>query len=95
MPTSPLRNDVAKDFQARECDYDTVQFSKSVFEYSADVLAHSTQAGRDHRFTALGWVDLSYVLAKGKIQSLDMRDDVLSKVLRTAELPLKVIGENR
>ena len=95
MPTSPLRNDVVKDFQASGCQHDTVHFSRSVFENCADVLAHATQAGRDHRPAALDGVNLSYVLAKGKVHSFDMRDDVLSKVHRTAAPPLKVIGENR
>ena len=95
MPTSPLRNDVVKDFQASGCQHDTVHFSRSVFQNCAGVLAHATQVGRGHRPAELDGVNLSYVLAKGKVQSFDMWDDVLSKVHRTAELASKVIGVNR
>jgi hypothetical protein len=38
-------NDVINDFQARDWGHDAVQFSKSVFDNFADVLAHATQAG--------------------------------------------------
>lgn len=40
-------NDVIKDFKASGWGHDTVQFSKSVFDNFADVLAHATQAGHD------------------------------------------------
>jgi Ca2+-binding RTX toxin-like protein len=40
-------HDVITDFTASGPSHDTVQFSKSVFDSFADVLAHATQAGRD------------------------------------------------
>jgi hypothetical protein len=44
---SNFGNDVITDFIASGSSHDTVQFSKSVFDSFADVLAHATQAGRD------------------------------------------------
>ena len=40
-------NDVIKDFGASSRSHDVIQFSKSVFDNFADVLAHATQVGRD------------------------------------------------
>jgi hypothetical protein len=40
-------NDIIKDFGASSRSHDVIQFSKSVFDNFADVLAHATQVGRD------------------------------------------------
>ncbi|WP_213739100.1 Ig-like domain-containing protein [Bradyrhizobium sp. dw_411] len=44
---SNFGNDVIKDFIAGGRGHDVVQFSKSVFDSFADVLAHATQVGQD------------------------------------------------
>jgi hypothetical protein len=40
-------NDIIKDFGASSRSHDVIQFSKSVFDNFADVLAHAAQVGRD------------------------------------------------
>jgi ATP-binding cassette subfamily C protein len=48
-----------------------------------------------HRPKALDGVNHALVLAEGQVQSFGKRDEVLSKVLRTAAPPLRVVGNAR
>jgi hypothetical protein len=65
-------NDVIKDFKASGWGHDVVQFSKSVFDNFADVLAHATQSGRDV-VVATDHSD-SLTLKNTKLSSLDKSD---------------------
>jgi parallel beta-helix repeat protein len=65
-------NDVIKDFKASGWGHDVVQFSKSVFDNFADVLAHATQSGRDV-VIATDHSD-SLTLKNTKLSSLDKSD---------------------
>jgi beta-glucanase (GH16 family) len=64
--------DVIKDFAARGWSHDVVQFSKSVFDNFADVLAHATQSGHDVVIAA-GTGD-SLTLKNVKLAALDKTD---------------------
>jgi Ca2+-binding RTX toxin-like protein len=65
-------NDVIKDFSAGWRGHDVVQFSKSVFDNFADVLAHATQSGQDVVIAA-GTND-SLTLKNVKLAALDKTD---------------------
>jgi hypothetical protein len=65
-------NDVIKDFKASGWGHDVVQFSKSVFDDFADVLAHATQSGRDV-VIATDHSD-SLTLKNTKLSALDKSD---------------------
>jgi hypothetical protein len=64
--------DVIKDFAARGWSHDVVQFSKSVFDNFADVLAHATQSGHDVVIAA-GTGD-TLTLKNVKLAALDKAD---------------------
>jgi len=64
--------DVIKDFRAAGCGHDVVQFSKTVFDSFADVLAHATQNGHDVVIAA-GAAD-SLTMKNVKINALDKTD---------------------
>lgn len=65
-------NDVIKDFNPSGRAHDVVQFSKSIFDNFADVLAHATQAGRDVVITTDH--NDSLTLKNTKLSSLDKSD---------------------
>ena len=69
---SNFGNDVITDFRASGWGHDTVQFSKSVFDSFADVLAHATQSGQDVVISA-GASD-SLTLKNVKLGALDRSD---------------------
>jgi Ca2+-binding RTX toxin-like protein len=65
-------HDVIKDVSAGWRSHDVVQFSKSVFDNFADVLAHATQSGNDVVIAA-GTAD-SLTLKNVKLAALDKAD---------------------
>jgi parallel beta-helix repeat protein len=65
-------NDVIKDFGASGRSHDVVQFSKSVFDSFASVLAHATQVGQDVVISADA--SDSVTLKNTKLSSLDSHD---------------------
>jgi hypothetical protein len=65
-------HDVIKDFASSGRGHDVVQFSKSVFDNFADVLAHATQSGQDVVIAA-GTSD-SLTLKNVKLAALDKTD---------------------
>ncbi|MBN9040908.1 MAG: hypothetical protein J0H38_06430 [Rhizobiales bacterium] len=65
-------NDVINDFRASGWGHDVVQFSKSIFDNFADVLAHATQSGQDVVISA-GHHD-SLTLKNTKLAALDKSD---------------------
>lgn len=64
--------DVITDFQEAGRSHDVVQFSKSVFDNFADVLAHASQSGQDVLINAGGGHTLT--LKDTKLASLDKYD---------------------
>lgn len=64
--------DVIKDFQEAGRSHDVVQFSKSVFDSFADVLAHASQSGQDVVINAGSGHSLT--LKDTKLASLDKYD---------------------
>jgi hypothetical protein len=65
-------HDVIKDFAASGRSHDVVQFSKSVFDSFADVLAHATQSGHDVVIAAGAGDALTY--KNVKLAALDKTD---------------------
>jgi hypothetical protein len=65
-------HDVIKDFAASGRSHDVVQFSKSVFDNFADVLAHATQVGQDVVIAADATDSLT--LKNVKLAALDKTD---------------------
>lgn len=70
--TSNFGADVIKDFSATGRNHDVVQFSKSVFDSFADVLAHAAQSGHDVVIDAGGGNTLT--LKDTKLAALDKTD---------------------
>jgi hypothetical protein len=64
-------NDIIKDFRSTGDNHDVVQFSKSVFDSFADVLAHATQSGHD------------VVIAAGAGESLTLKNTKLATLDKT------------
>jgi hypothetical protein len=69
---SNFGNDVINDFRANGRGHDVVQFSKSVFDSFADILAHATQSG-NNVVIADGTGD-SLTLKNVKLAALDKHD---------------------
>jgi hypothetical protein len=69
---SNFGNDVIKDFLAGGRGHDVVQFSKSVFDSFADVLAHATQVGHDVVISS--GVNESLTLKNIKLGALNSHD---------------------
>jgi len=67
-----LGNDVVKDFSTYGRSHDVVQFSKSVFDSFASVLAHATQVGQDVVISADA--DNSVTLKNTKLSPIDKYD---------------------
>jgi Ca2+-binding RTX toxin-like protein len=65
-------HDVIKDFAASGRSHDVVQFSKSVFDSFADVLAHATQSGHDVVIAAGAGDSLTF--KNVKLAALDKTD---------------------
>jgi Ca2+-binding RTX toxin-like protein len=65
-------NDVIKDFGATGRSHDVIQFSKSVFDSFASVLAHATQVGQDVVISADAGD--SVTLKNTKLTALDRYD---------------------
>ena len=65
-------NDVIKDFAATGRSHDVIQFSKSVFDSFASVLAHATQVGQDVVISADAGD--SVTLKNTKLTALDRQD---------------------
>jgi len=65
-------NDVIKDFAATGRSHDVIQFSKSVFDSFASVLAHATQVGQDVVISADA--SDSVTLKNTKLTALDRQD---------------------
>ncbi|MBN8968241.1 MAG: hypothetical protein J0G95_07240 [Rhizobiales bacterium] len=70
--TSNFGADIIKDFNAIGRNHDVVQFSKSVFDSFADVLAHAAQNGHDVLIDAGGGNTLT--LKDTKLAALDKTD---------------------
>ena len=70
--TSNFGADTINDFRASGCGHDVVQFSKSVFDNFADVLAHAAQSGHDVVINAGGGNTLT--LKDTKLAALDKAD---------------------
>jgi len=64
-------NDTIKDFGAKGSLHDVVQFSKSMFDNFADVLAHATQSGQD---VVISSGNDSLTLKNTKLSALDKSD---------------------
>jgi hypothetical protein len=69
---SNFGNDVIKDFVSGGRGHDVVQFSKSVFDSFADVLAHATQVGHDVLISS--GVNESLTLKNIKLGALNSHD---------------------
>jgi Ca2+-binding RTX toxin-like protein len=65
-------NDIIKDFGATGRSHDVIQFSKSVFDSFASVLAHATQVGQDVVISADAGDSLT--LKNTKLTALDRQD---------------------
>jgi len=65
-------NDVVTDFRAQGRGHDVVQFSKSVFDSFADVLAHATQSGQNVVISDTAGDSLT--LKNVKLTALDKHD---------------------
>jgi Ca2+-binding RTX toxin-like protein len=69
---SNFGNDVIKDFGTQGRSHDVIQFSKSVFDSFADVLAHATQSGQN--VVIADTTGDSLTLKNVKLAALDKHD---------------------